>query len=192
MPETLTSKAAVTSAATEPRGVRLSERPDIGKIDLRGDAADRAFMSAVGRILDLLLPTEPCQSAQNGDMTALWIGPDQWLLTCPKDAVADLVRKLEEALQGIHASVTEITAGRTVFRLTGPNMKDVLAKGCPLDLHQRVVDPGYVAGSVLAKITVLLHVQNHECVDVYLGRSFADYLWAWFEEAGMDDGLIVD
>ena len=35
----------------------------LGKIDLRGDPHDRGFMAAVGRVLDLLLPSEPCTSA---------------------------------------------------------------------------------------------------------------------------------
>ena len=91
-----------------------------------------------------------------------------------------------------HAAVTDVSAGRTVFRLAGPDAVDMLAKGCPLDLHPRVVTPGYVAGSVLAKITALIHLRDADVIDIHVGRSFADYLWAWLEEAGMDCGLIVD
>jgi sarcosine oxidase subunit gamma len=180
------------STSPQPRGVRLSERPDVGKIDLRGNPADKGFMSALGRALDLLLPTEPCQSATKGEIGALWIGPDQWLITCAKADVARLSARLGQAVQGMHAAVTDISAGRTVFRLAGPSALDVVAKGCPLDLHPRVAKPGHVAGSVFAKITVLLHLREADVVDLHLGRSFADYLWAWLEEAGMDCGLIVD
>ena len=191
MPEILEAQGAVT-AATRAQGVRLSEIRGVGKIDLRGDPGDRGFMGGVGRTLDLLLPTEPCQSATQGDVSALWIGPDQWLITCPGDQIRDVAEKLADATLGIHASVAEISAGRTLFRLAGPSALDVLAKGCPLDLHPRVVKPGYVAGSVLAKITALIHLREASVVDIYLGRSFADYLWAWLEEAGADCGLIVD
>lgn len=191
MLETLESRNAV-GAAKALRGVRLRELADVGKIDLRGDPADRAFMSAVGRVLDLLLPTEPCQSAVQGEVAALWIGPDQWLITCPRGRVADLTGKLGEALGAVEAAITDISAGRVVFRLAGPNALDVLAKGCPLDLHPRSAGPGYVAGSVLAKITALIHLRETDAVDLYVGRSFADYLWAWLEEAGLEHGLIVD
>ena len=191
MAEALDSRHAV-SAAPQPRGVRLAEIKDVGKIDLRGDPEDRAFMSAVGRVLDLLLPTEPCQSAAQGDVGALWVGPDQWLITCPNDHARSVAGKLRDATSKTHASVTEISAGRTLFRLAGPSALDVLAKGCPLDLHPRVAKPGYVAGSVLAKTNAVIHLREAHLVDIYLGRSFADYLWAWLEEAGMEFGLIVD
>ncbi|MGI9501397.1 MAG: sarcosine oxidase subunit gamma [Geminicoccaceae bacterium] len=190
MPETLYARNAVTAAA-EPRGARLSEVRDLGKIDLRGDPGDRAFMSAVGRALDLVLPTEPCQTAVQGDVAALWLGPDQWLITCPKDKVADIMNQLGEATRSAGAAVTDISVGRAIFRLSGPNALDILAKGCPLDLHPSVAKPGYVAGSVLAKITVLLHLRDEQTIDLYLGRSFADYLWAWLEEAGTGCGLTV-
>jgi len=191
MRETLEVRGAV-SAAPLPRGVRLSEIRDVGKIDLRGQPGDKAFMGAVGRTLDLLLPTERCQSAAQGDFGALWIGPNQWLITSPKADVAETASKLDDAIKGLHGSVTDISSGRAVFRLAGPDAQDVLAKGCPLDLHPRVVKPGYVAGSVLAKITVLVHLRKTDVIDLYLGRSFADYLWVWLEEAGRDCGLIVD
>ena len=190
MHETLDARGAVSTESVA-RGARLSEVQGLGKIDLRGDPDDRPFMSAVGRALDLLLPTEPCQSAHQGEISACWIGPDQWLIICPRTAVADVANTLGEATSDTGGAVTDISAGRTVFRLAGPDAHEILAKGCPLDLHPSLVKPGYVAGSVLAKITVLIHLREADVVDIHLGRSLADYLWAWLEEAGMECGLSI-
>lgn len=190
MAEMLDARHAV-KMAVQPRGVRLAEVHDVGKIDLRGNSADRPFMSAVGRVLDLLLPTEPCQSAAQGEIGALWVGPDQWLITCSRDQIRTVIDKLGDATGDTHASVTDISAGRTLFRLSGADTLDVLAKGCPLDLHPRVVKPGHVAGSVLARITALIHLRDADVVDIYVNRSFADHLWVWLEEAAMDCGLNV-
>jgi len=115
MRETLEVRGAV-SAAPLPRGVRLSEIRDVGKIDLRGQPGDKAFMGAVGRTLDLLLPTERCQSAAQGDFGALWIGPNQWLITSPKADVAETASKLDDAIKGLHGSVTDISSGRAVLQ----------------------------------------------------------------------------
>lgn len=191
MLETLTQNGALT-ASPAARGVRIAEVRDLGKIDLRGDPADRHFMSAVGRTLDLLLPTDPCTSTRQGEICALWIGPDQWLITCPRDRVLDLMTALDEALAAAHASTTDVSAGRVVFRLAGPNAADVLAKGCPLDLHPTNVKRGYVAGSALAKITALVHLVADGVIELHVGRSFADYLWAWLEEAGGEYGVTVE
>lgn len=190
MADALVQQDALTDQPKH-RGLHLTEIRDLGKIDLRGDTTDRAFMSAVGRAMDILLPMEPCTSIRQGDHSALWLGPDQWLITCPRGEVADIMAKLEEALGSVHSAITDVSAGRMVIRLHGPNVCDVLAKGCPLDLHPRVVKPGYVAGSVLAKITTLIHLSDDKTIDLYVGRSFADYLWTWLENAGLEYGVVV-
>jgi sarcosine oxidase subunit gamma len=176
--------------------VRLCERQDLGKIDLRGDPHDRAFMAAVGRVLDLLLPGEPCTAAAKAQIAALWLGPDEWLVTCPAHDVPRLVGALREALADVHAAITDVTDGRVAFRLAGPSARDVLAKGCPLDLHPRAFPVGSCAQSLLAKATVLIHLLDDDperapSFDVYVARSFAHYLWMWLEDAGREYGVQI-
>jgi sarcosine oxidase, subunit gamma len=193
----LPGRSILEPARLRPRGVRLGERQGLGKLDLRGDPHDRAFMTAVGRTLDLLLPTEPCTSATKERIAALWLGPDHWLLTCPEPEAADLAGSLREALLDVHAAITEVTDGRVAFRLAGPSGRDVLAKGCPLDLHPRAFPPGACAGSLLAKAAVLIHLQDDDRergpgFDVYVARSFAHYLWMWLEDAGREYGVQIE
>jgi sarcosine oxidase, subunit gamma len=184
------------SARVRPRGVRLCERLGLGKIDLRGDPHDRAFMAAVGRVLDLLLPGEAGTSAAKEQIAALWLGPDQWLVTCPAPDAARLVGAMREALRDVHAAITEVTDGRVAFRLAGPSAQGVLAKGCPLDLHPRAFPLGSCAQSLLAKAAVLIHLVDvrpaEATFDVYVARSFAAYLWMWLEDAGREYGVQID
>jgi sarcosine oxidase subunit gamma len=183
-------------AAIRPRGVRLGERR-LGKIELRGDPGDRSFMAAVGRTVDLLLPGEPNTTAGRGDVVALWLGSDAWLLTCPPDKVAAHVGALRKALADVHAAITDVSDGRVALRLAGPNARDVLAKGCPLDLHLRVFAAGRCAQSLLAKASVLIHLPDDDAqrgptFDIYVALSFAHYLWAWLEDAGREYGVQVE
>ena len=196
MPE-LPGRSILEPARLRPRGVRLGERQGLGKLDLRGAPHDRAFMTAVGRALDLLLPTEPCTSASGERISALWLGPDQWLLTCPEPDVARLAGSLRAALVEAHAAITEVTDGRVAFRLAGPSGRDVLAKGCPLDLHPRAFPLGACAQSLLAKASVLIHLLDEDrergpSFDVYVARSFAHYLWLWLEDAGREYGVQIE
>ena len=196
MPEIPPGRSTLEPARLRPRGVRLGERQGLGKLDLRGNPHDRAFMTAIGRVLDLLLPTEPCTSATRERISALWLGPDQWLLICPEPEVAGRVASLREALTDVHAAITEVTDGRVAFRLAGPSARDVLAKGCPLDLHPRTFPPGSCAQSLLAKATVLIHLLDDDRergpgFDVYVARSFAHYLWMWLEDAGREYGVQI-
>jgi hypothetical protein len=51
VPETVFSRTALEHAL-RPRGVRLGERLGLGKIDLRGDLHDRAFMATCAALKD--------------------------------------------------------------------------------------------------------------------------------------------
>ena len=189
-------RSALEGARLRPRGMRLRERQRLGKIDLRGDPHDRAFMAAAGRVLDLLLPTEPSSSAVKDQISALWLGPDQWLLTCPAQDAPGLIETLRAALADVHSAITDVSDGRVAFRLAGPSARDVLAKGPPLDLHPRAFGPGSCAQSLLAKASVLIHLVDDEpergpSFDVYVARSFAHYLWTWLEDAGREYGVLI-
>jgi sarcosine oxidase, subunit gamma len=197
LPQTAPGRSALQPARLRPRGVRLAERPGRGKIDLRGDPHARGFMAAVGRALDLLLPGEPCTSAARDQLGALWLSPDQWLLTCPAGDVPGLLASLREALADVHAAITDVTDGRVAFHIAGPSAREVLAKGCPLDLHARAFPPGRCAQSLLAKAPVLIHLADDHPeqgpgFDVYVARSFADYLWTWLEDAGREYGVLIE
>ena len=197
MPEVLPAHPAIGPSLLRPRGIRLAERTGLGKIDLRGDPGDRAFMAAVGRCLDMLLPTEACSSASQGPVTALWLGPDQWLVTCPATDTVFFISTLREALADAHHALTDVGDGRVALRLAGPSARDVLEKGCPLDLHPRAFPAGRCAQSLLAKASVLIHYveddpQAGPSFDVHVARSFSHYLFAWLEDAGREYGVQVE
>ena len=197
MPEALSARAAIDRMLLRPRGIRLAERTDLGKIDMRGDPGDRAFMAAVGRCLDMLLPTEPNTSATQGPVTALWLGPDQWMVTCPASDTVFFISTLREALDEVHHALTDVTDGRVALRLAGPNARDVLEKGCPLDLHPRAFPPARCAQSLLAKATVLIHLvgddpQTGPSFDIHVARSFSRYLFSWLEDAGLEYGVQIE
>ena len=60
----------------------------------------------------------------------------------------------------------------------GETARNLIAKGCPLDLHPRVFAAGRCAQSVLAKADVTLHQLDEEpSYDLFVLCSFADYLW---------------
>ena len=50
----------------------------IMKLIIRGKK--REFISAVGKSLNMLLPTEANTSSQSEELTALWLSPDEWMI----------------------------------------------------------------------------------------------------------------
>ena len=167
--------------------ITLVERPVTACVDLRGNGRDERFVRAVSSVTDLAPPLEPGTTATGLFASLLWLGPDEWWLTSDSQSGGELAARLRQALRGVHAAVTEVGDGRIVYAVAGSRARDVLAKGTPLDLHPRALAPGRCAQTVLAKLSVLIHLRAADPVfDVYVARSHADYAWAWLANAARE------
>ena len=173
-------------------GVRLREKPFLGHLNLRGDPADRDLLRSAAAVLGFELPLEPNTVAEAEYVTALWLGPDEWLLLTPPGRETALADTLIAALADEFASVVDLSGGQTVVNLSGDHARDVLAKGCTLDVHPRAFGPGRCAQTLVAKAGVTIRqLDESPSFDLIVRRSFADYLAQWLEDAAQEYGLAV-
>ena len=183
---------ARTRAAPVDVAVTLCERAFRGQFVLRGDAADQMFTAAVEQAVGASLPTVPNTANRNGERAILWLGPDEWLLVVPEGSKEDTLSALTRELVGRHHAVTDTSDGRAIIGLAGARARDVLMKGCSLDLHQRKFTAGQCAQTRLARCQMLLHqIKADPVYDIYVQRSFADYVWRWLEDAAAEYGVAV-
>jgi sarcosine oxidase subunit alpha len=162
----------------------VGERAFLGHINLRGDPSDRTFIDAVRRAAGVDLPMDPNTVSEGESCSALWLCPDEWLLLTPAGPSAELASELSNALAKHVAAVNRLDGGQTVIRIAGPSAREVLAKGCPLDLDQRVFSPGQCAQTRIAKTGALIWLIDGEpTFDIVVRRSFASYLWRWLDDA---------
>lgn len=160
--------------------VVLRELPFQIMLDLRLDAADTGARDAAVRVLGFALPLAPNTSGGAGARSALWLGPDQWLVVAP----AHDVPPLDTALAGHSASIVDVSDLRAVFQLAGPMSREVLRKGCAVDLHPRVFGTGAVALTALARVrAILCQLDQTPTYDVYVERSVAGYMQDWLCDA---------
>ena len=123
----------------------------------------------------------------------LWLGPDEWLIVTPPDERGSVEDRLSEALRGGHSSVTDISGGQTLITLSGERARQVLAKGCSLDLHPRSFGQGKCAQTLVAGANVILRWADlGPSFDLIVRRSFADYLAIWLRDAALEYGLVVE
>ena len=207
MPELMIRQSALAQLGLDGRAraergeasVALAEQPFRDIVNLRGNPEDAEFLGTVQGTLGFDLPLAPNTTAAKGTgktkVTALWLGPDEWWLVSPDSAgkpKASLATKLRAALGSTQAAVTEVGESRSCIELSGPQAREVLAKACPLDLHPRSFAAGACAQSHLAKASGLIHQTSDEpAFDLYVLRSFAEYLWHWLEDAGQEYGVAV-
>jgi len=186
--------AALTNGTVAgPRGVTLREVPHLAQITLRGDPGNADFTDAVRSALGFDLPREANTVTSSGDVSALWLGPDEWLVVGAPDSEADLTARLNAALKGRHASVVDVTANRTVLELSGPSARAVLEKACSLDLRPRAFNAGQCAQTNLARTVGILEMTQGGAWRIYVRNSFAVYLADWLLDAmaeyAVDAGL---
>lgn len=181
-------------------GVWIGESGDRGQLTLRGDGASGAFQEAVKQAIGVTLPAAP-NTVSGPDRLddgprVIWLGPDEWLVVTHGSKRSGALKALREALRGQHATVTDTSDSRTVIVVSGPYARDTLSKGCSLDLHPRAFTAGACAQTTLARAAVILHSIGESQpatsqFDVYVHWSFAEYLWAWIEDAGGEYGVKV-
>lgn len=157
--------------------IGLREISGRGMIDLRGDAKDRKFMAAAKTVLGFDLPKTPRTSMSWGDMKALWLSIDQWLILCPFDKTAEVAANLRKQLGSIHSLVVDVSDMRAILRIEGDGAREVLLKGTSLDLLSEDYKPGTCRRMRYAEIAALLDVVEEDVFDIYVFRSFADYAW---------------
>ena len=115
--------------------VTLTEVPDVA---LASVAARLGKETACARNLETLLGAAapaPGRATTGKDYAALWMGPDQWMLSADFRTHEDIAALVKSTLTDT-ASVTEQTDAWTCFDLTGPRINAVLELLCNIDLTQ--------------------------------------------------------
>jgi sarcosine oxidase, subunit gamma len=195
MAETLTATSPLQSYsetfAQVPPTVQLREEPFVAMVDLRVDP-DGPAASAASAILGLELPTTPSTYVSNDTLTAIWMGPDEWLIAAGTRSAAELEAQLRAAVGEHGGAAVDVSAQRTTLRLSGPDAREVLAKGCSLDLHPSVFTKGTAAQTMLALAGVVLIALNDAGTDygILVRSSFARYLADWLNDAAEEFGVL--
>jgi sarcosine oxidase, subunit gamma len=174
-----------------PDGVQITPLPFVAMIDIRLDPTGSAAV-AVGEYLGVALPTAPSTYAQSETATAIWLGPDEWLIISPFRTPEQLETGLREAVGAggteFDGTVVDVSAQRTTVALRGEHARDLLAGGCALDLHPRVFGRGAAAQTLLGQAGVLLMALDDTGTHYQLvvRSSFAGYLTAWLLDAATE------
>ncbi|RDH79310.1 sarcosine oxidase subunit gamma [Mycolicibacterium moriokaense] len=163
--------------------VTLVEEPFTTMVELRCDRAGAG--AALAGLLDLALPTTPGTYTRAADAEAIWLGPDEWLITGTSLTGSELEARLRDALGPRGGTAVDVSGQRTTLRLTGPRSADVLAKGCAIDLHPGVFGGGAAAQTTLGHTGVILLSVRDDATDyrILVRSSFARYLADWLLDA---------
>lgn len=161
----------------------------MGMITLRGDLASAAMKAAVKTALGLGIPDQR-QALSGKGGSALWMSPDELLLICARDGVAQVIASLEKALAGRHFLALNVSDARAVIRVTGAGARETLAKLCPVDLAPGTFTPGMVRRTRLGQIPAAFWLDGRGAFHLICFRSVADYAFGALCDAAAPGGAV--
>lgn len=190
MPADTSSTLAAPAAALSALRVRWSRQQAI--VNFRGDPADAGLSQALSGVVGsggLPWPTRAAECPADGPHRVVWAGPDDWFVIAPAGSQEALMQALRAAAGSRHHAVTDVSSGYVVLALAGPAARDVLAQGCPLDLHLRSFPVGQSAGTVFFKASVWMWRTGDEAFELLVRSSFAGYVEEMLRRCTLECGI---
>jgi len=171
-------------------GLLIEQRIDLSFASVIAKRGKRdQLISAVETAYGVALPKGP-RRVTRGPFTFAGIGPDQWIASAEGPEAPNFAARVRARI-GLFAAVSDQTDARLVLRLSGPKVRDVLAKGVPLDLHPKTFKPGDVAATLVAYIGVQLDRLDDATFQLTAPRSMAGSFWSWLSASAAEFGYDV-
>ena len=135
---------------------------------------------------NLKFPEATMQVNSNKDTRILWSGPSNWLLVSTKK---DILNSVQKICDDKNFAVTDLSHSRAIIELKGSNSKEVLKKGCPINLNEFKVNN--CANSIFHGITITIDMISNdpETFRIFALRSFGESLYHSITDACLEDGF---
>ena len=172
-------RSALAGREATGAGVTVEPLPPAERVSLR---APVEAINSLSRALGVTLPQKPKTSAAKGGRTALWLGPDEWLVI--DEAGKDVLGDCAKAKQ-LHSAVG-VSHRNVAISVSGPAAEACINAGCPQDLSLAAFPVGACSRTVLGKAEVILHRPAKDTFRVECWRSFSDYVFTLLSEAARD------
>ncbi len=180
--------------ASMPTTAFVIDEPFVSMGDLWVDPAGSGGRAAADVLGVDALPTAASTVVAVPDGAVIWLGPQEWLITSVRGNGEDVEAALRDAVSEHGGAAVDVSAQRTTLRLSGAHARDVLAKGCSLDLHPAVFAAGAAVQTTLGHAGVVLMPLSDNGSDfrIIVRSSFARYLADWLIDATIEFGSDVE
>jgi len=136
---------------------------------------------------DLELSSQNLKVISNKNTRILWSSPNTWLVVSKRE---DIEKIINEKFNDKDFAITDISHSRAVIQIKGSLAREVLKKGCPINLNE--FEKNSCAGSVFHGINLVI-----DCVDsdfqtfnLLTLRSFGESLYHHVTDASLEFGYL--
>jgi sarcosine oxidase subunit gamma len=149
--------------------------------------ATAAAPSAIEQALGVAWPRETSAVAV-GRADIICVGPTDWLVVASSADMerATLLQSLDVAFEGSAFRATNLSQALACIEICGTETRELLAKGCALDLHPSVFPPGRSARTRFASMPVIVRCIAPSTFHCIVSLSYRDYLHSWLLDAAVE------
>ncbi len=176
-----------------PAGVRVrAHKTRLLASVLARPGSSSLLATATERSFGLTLPTTPrviSSSAACSNFDFVWSGPGHWLVE--SSAAGATMDELLTAFDG-SASVFDQTDSRVLLDVSGPRIRDALAKGLPIDLHPTSFKVGDAAITKASHIGLQIwQLAPEPLYRLAVARSYFISFWGWLSSSAAEYGCEI-
>ncbi len=155
------------------RGVTLTQSISFTRHIFRGGSAS---IGRAGEAFGLGLPLEACRATVGGGRSALWLGPDEYLLLSPAGSAEAIEAAFAASLGGSAYALVEVSHRQGGLTVAGGQSVALLNAECPLDLRLSAFPVGMCTRTLFGKAEIVLWRQAEFTFYLEYWRSFAAYV----------------
>lgn len=123
----------------------------------------------------------------SGPMRVLCVGPGEWLIVSHEYPASGLRERIEPDLPEYGLALVDLTDGIAGLDVRGCAAREILSKGCGLDLHPRSFPADWCARTRFAQIPVVIEcLDNPPRFELHMARSYFHYLRGWIADAAAE------
>ena len=122
------------------------------------------------------------------DVSIRTVAPDEWLIVSETLGTESLARDLG-MLDSSRVSYFDQSEGRTLVRISGPNVRRILAKCLAVDLHPEVFAEGQSGAMLCCHVNCNVARVGVDAFEIVVMRSFAGTLFEELMEMGREFSL---
>ena len=137
------------------------------------------------KLENLELPLDNPKVTANKETRILWSAPRTWLIISSKK---NIISNIKDKCDHENFAVTDISHSRAVIQIKGLQAKEVLKKGCPININE--IQVNNCAGTVFNGITVVVDFVNNnpDTFNLLALRSFGETFYHHITDSALEFG----
>ncbi len=139
------------------------------------------------QIEGLRFPIENSKVERNKETRILWSAPRTWFIISKKE---NIINNIKEKCTDENFAITDISHSRTVIQIKGLQAREILKKGCPLNINE--FKTNNCAGTVFHGISIVVDLidNNPDTFNLLTLRSFGESFYHHITDAALEFGYV--